>query len=116
MVGNAFRPTFSQEAGSARTPVDSGARQRLEDGGLVTVSGALTSGLKWVFGDLEDGEVKTLWGIMRRRRTTEPVLVIEDESNLSADSVHYCTMVDLEGYTRADVSKNRIAMTIEDWL
>ena len=116
IIGKAFRPLYSKETGSSRTPTDTGARNRLDDGGLVTVSGSLTCGFKWVFGDLSDADANALWGIMRRRRTTEPILVIEDDASLSAESVHYCTMNELEGYVRADPSKNRIAMTVEDWL
>lgn len=116
IVGNAFRPGFNKERGAQRTMIDSGTRTRLNDGGLSTVSGALISGYKWVFGDLTDAEVKKLYGIVKRRRTTEPLLIIEDATALSSESVHYCTLIDLEPYLRADPSQTRWALSAEDWL
>ncbi len=116
IVGNALRPSYNKEIGSIRQPLDSGTRTRLDDGGLTTVAGSLISGYKWVFGDLTDAERKKIWGIIRRRRTTEPVLVIEDADDLVEEGVHYCTLIDLEGYLRSDPTKNRWALSVEDWL
>lgn len=86
------------------------------DGSLSTVAGALINGFKWVFGDLSDAEVDTLWDIVRRRRTTEPVILVEDDNPLVVERVHYGTLIDLEGYLREDPTKSRWALTLEDWL
>lgn len=116
VIGNAFKPFYNKERGAQRVPLDSGTRTRLSDGSLSTVSGVLISGFKWVFGDLSEAEANALWGIVRRRRTTEPVVVIEDAENLSVEGTHYCTLIDLEGYLRSDPTKNRWALSVEDWL
>jgi hypothetical protein len=116
IIGKAFRPTYNKERGAQRVPLDTGTRTRLADGSLATVSGALVSGYKWVFGDLSEAEAKALWDIVRARRTTEPMLIIEDADNLSVEGTHYCTLTDLEGYLRDDPSKNRWALTAEDWM
>lgn len=116
IVGNALRPFYNKDRGAQRVPLESGTRTRLSDGSLSTVAGALISGFKWVFGDLSEAEANALWGIIRRRRTTEPVLVIEDDDSLSAESVHYCTLIDLQPYTRLDPRKTRWELSVEDWL
>ena len=117
VVGAAFRPFYNRETGATRVPFDSGSRERASDGTLNTVSGSLISGFKWVFGDLNDAEIKTLWGIFRRRRTTEPLVLIENNGDTITDaSVHYGTFVELEGYQRQDARKNRLALTFQDWL
>ena len=117
VIGKAFRPYYNRETGASRVPLDSGSRERANDGSLNTVSGFLISGFKWVFGDLSDAEIKTLWGIFRRRRTTEPLVLIENNGDTITDaSVHYGTFVELEGYQRQDAQKNRLALTLQDWL
>ena len=117
IIGRAFRPFYNRETGASRVPLDSGNRERASDGTLNTVSGSLISGFKWVFGDLSDAEIKTLWGIFRRRRTTEPLVLIENNGDTITDaSVHYGTFVELEGYQRIDARKNRQALTFQDWI
>lgn len=116
IIGKAFKPFYNKERGAQRVPLDSGTRTRLSDGSLSTVSGVLISGFKWVFGDLSEVEANKVWGIILRRRTTEPVIVIEDADNLSAESVHYCTLIDLQPYTRLDPRKTRWELSAEDWL
>jgi hypothetical protein len=116
IIGKAFRPFYNKERGAQRVPLDSGTRTRLSDGSLSTVSGRLISGFKWVFGDLSEAEVKALWGIIRRRRTTEPVVLIEDADNLSVEGTHYCTLTDLQPLTRIDPRKTRWELSAEDWL
>lgn len=115
-VGNSWKPTLPREDGAGRLPIDTGTRTELPDGGLATVPGVLRSGFRWVFGDLDHADLKKLWGIVRRRRTTEPVLVVEDVDNAVAEAVHYCTLVDLEAYERRDASKSRWALSVRDWL
>lgn len=116
IVGKSWKPLYPREPGTGRPPTDTGVRTRLDDGGLSTVPGKLLSGFKWVFGDLDPGELAKLWGVLRRRRTTEPLLLIEDPGELVAENVHYGTFVDLEAYERRDQSKSRFAMSFEDWV
>jgi hypothetical protein len=116
IVGKSFRPLYNKELGPQRTPLDTGTRTRLSDGGLSTVSGRLIRGFKWVFGDLSEAEAEAVWDIVARRRTTEPVIVIEDSDRLSNSSFHYCTLTDLQPYTRLDPRKTRWELTAEDWL
>lgn len=114
-VGKSFRPAYPHEPGAGRPPLDSGARQRLDDGSLAVVSGRLISGYRWVFGDLGPGDLAKLWGILRRRRTTESVLLVEDPSPAVAEGIHYGTFADLDSYERRDADKSRWALTVEDY-
>ncbi len=116
IVGKGWKPLFPREPGTGRPPLETGTRTRLDDGGLSTVPGTLLSGFKWVFGDLDPGELAKLWGLLRRRRTTEPLLLIEDPGDLKAEGVHYGTFTELESYERRDQSKSRWAMSFEDWV
>ena len=116
IVGNSWKPTLPRELGAGRLVADSGARTRLEGGGLASVSGSLVSGFKWVFGDLDDADLAKLWGIMRRRKTTEPIVLIEDPGALVVEGVHYGTLVNLEGYERNVQSKSRWVLQMEDWI
>lgn len=116
VVGKAFRPTHGREPGESRVPFDTGVSARLGDGSLSTVSGRLISGFKWVFGDLLDADRKALWGIVKRRKTTRPILLIEDAEALSVESIHYGKFTELEPYTRLDPRKTRWAVSVEDWL
>lgn len=115
-IGDSWKPSFPREVGAGRPPLDSGARQRLDDGGLAVVSGRLISGFKWVFADMNPADLNKLWGIIRRRRTTEPVLLVEDPSPAVAEGVHYGTFAELESYERRDAEKSRMALTVEDWI
>ena len=116
VVGNALRTTHGREIGEVRTGFDAGVRTRLEDGGLTTVEAPFIEGFKWTFGDLSDAELKTLLGIRKRRKTTRPILVIEDGEAVVTESLHYCTFIELEAYNRLDPRKTRWALTVEDWL
>lgn len=116
IIGKSWKPSLPREYGAGRPPLDTGSRTRLDGGGLATVPGVLTSGFKWVFADLEDADLAKLWGIMRRRRTTEPVVLVEDPAAPTAESVHYCTLVELEAYERRQASKSRWALSVEDWI
>jgi hypothetical protein len=116
VIGKSWKPTQPREQGAGRPPQDSGVRTRLDNGGLATVPGSLLSGFKWVFGDLDQADLKRLWGIFRRRRTTEPMLLVEAPDEGYAEGLHYGTFVDLEAYERLDTSKSRWAMVFEDWV
>ena len=116
VVGRSFKPSFPREFGAGRPPIDTGVRTRLENGGLAAASGHLLSGFKWVFGDLNRADLKRLWGMFRRLRTTEPLILDEDPTENCAENVHYGTFIDLEMYDRQDTSKSRMAMSIEDWV
>lgn len=116
VVGKSFKPFYPREHGAGRPPIDTGARQRLDDGSLATVSGRLVSGFRWVFGDLDSPDLSKLWGIMKRRRTTEPVLLVEDPDPAVAEGVHYGTFAELDSYERRPAEKSRWAFTVEDWI
>jgi hypothetical protein len=116
VVGKSWMPSMPREQGAGRTPIDTGVRTRLDNGGLATVSGKLLSGFKWIFGDLDPPDLKRLWGIFRRRRTSEPMVLDEDPDEAVAEALHYGTFVDLEAYERRDASKSRWALSFEDWV
>lgn len=113
-IGKSWKPSLPREMGSGRPPIDTGIRNRLDDGGLATVSGHLLSGFRWVFADLDPADLRRLWGMYRRLRTTEPFLLIEDPEEAFAEGFHYCTFIDLEAYERNDASKSRMVMSVED--
>ncbi len=115
IVGKSWQPTYPREQGAGRVPVDSGVRVELADGGIAGVPGVLVPGFRWVFGDLDPADLRKLWAIHRRRRTTEPLLLVEETTDTKAEEVHYCTLVDLEGYERRDQSKSRWALSVRDW-
>ena len=122
IVGKSFRPSIWQETGGSfeqgagRPMIDSGSRERLSDGGLATVSGRLISGFQWVYGDLDSPDLAKLWGMFRRLRTTEPLLLVEGYGATVAEGVHYCTFASLEKYDRSQVNKSRWVFAVEDWL
>jgi hypothetical protein len=112
VVGKSFKPSKPREQGAGRVPKDTGARTEIDNGGIGTVSGFLKTGYKWVFGDLDPADLRKLWGMFKRLRTTEPFLLVEDPSEGYSDGVHWCTFIDLEGYERNDASKSRWAMYV----
>jgi hypothetical protein len=116
VIGRSWKPAMPREPGTGRPPQDTGSATRLEGGGLATVTGSLLSGFKWIFGDLDPADLKRLWGIFRRRRTTEPLLLVEAPDEPYAEGFHYGRLVDLEAYERRDQSKSRLQMTFEDWV
>lgn len=116
IVGKSWKPFYPREPGTGRPPIDTGVRTRLDDGGLSTVPEKKLSGFKWVFGDLDPSDLAKLWGVIRRCRTTEPLLLIEDPGALVAENIHYGTLTELEAYERRDQSKSRWAMSFEDWV
>lgn len=116
VVGKSWQPTWPREFGAGRPPLDSGSRSRLDNGGLARTQGNLVSGFEWTFGDLDSSDLKKLWGILRRRKTTLPMLLLEDTAALEAESIHYGTFVDLERYERREEGKSRWAAKFEDWL
>jgi hypothetical protein len=113
-LGKSWKPTLPREFGAGRPPLDTGTRTRLDNGGLATVSGHLLSGFRWVFADLDPADLKRLWGMYRRLRTTEPFLLVEDPEEGFAEGHHYCTFIDLEAFERNDASKSRMVMSVED--
>lgn len=115
VIGRSWKPTYPRELGAGRPMIDSGSRERLVDGGLATVSGALVSGFDWTFGDLDDADLAKLWGIFRRCRTTEPIVLIEDPGAPTAEGFHYGTLAKLERFERSIQSKSRWSLKVEDW-
>lgn len=118
VVGKAFTPTWNREWDSGRGLIDTGSRTRLPDGGLAAVDGVAVPTFEWVFGDLTDAELATLWALVRDRRTTRPALVVEDPEVSAglAERIHYGTFVNIEKYGRRQVGRTRWAFQFEDWL
>ena len=114
-IGKSFKPSLPRELGSGRPSLDSGSATRLDSGGLAVVPGSLISGFKWTFADLNSNDLAKLWGIYRRRRTTGPIILIEDPGTPVAEGCHYGRFVALDAYERSDVTKSRWAMQVEDW-
>jgi hypothetical protein len=115
VVGRGLKPSLPRELGAGRPPLDTGSRTRMEGGGLAIVSGALVSGFRWTFGDLSPSDLGVLWGLLRRRRSTGVIALIEDPEAPAAEQCHYGHLTNLEIYERSDTSKSRWSMTMEDW-
>lgn len=117
LVGKSWKPSFPRERGAGRIPLDTGSRQRLQDGSLAVVSGKLVSGFSWTFADLDYPDLAALWGIFRRRRTTERIVLVEDpEATVYAEEIHYGTLTDLQKFERNDATKSRWVLSMEDWI
>jgi hypothetical protein len=114
VLGKSFKPSQPREEGAGRAPADTGERSDLDNGGVATSPGFLRSGFKWVFGDLDGPDLKRLWGLFRRLRTTEPFLLVEDPTEGVAEGVHWCTFVELEPYGAFSTSKSRWALSVRD--
>lgn len=113
-VGKSFKPSKPREQGAGRIGKDTGVRTEIDNGGVGTVSGFLRTGFKWIFGDLDPTDLRQLWGMFRRLRTTEPFLLVEDPLAGFSEGIHWCTFTDLEGYERNDASKSRWAMSVSE--
>jgi hypothetical protein len=116
VVGKSYKPAQPRELGTGRPMTDTGVSARLELGGLATISGKIRSGFKWVFADLDPADLKRLGGFFRRRRTTEPMLLIEDPAENLAEGIHYGKFVNLVSYERRDQTKSRWEIEVEDWV
>jgi hypothetical protein len=99
VVGKGWKPALGMEFGSGRPPID---------------TGTLLSGLSWTFGDLDYDDLKKLWGILRRRRTTEPMLLVEDPSPAVHEGLHWGSFVGLERWERNQITKSRWVLNFED--
>lgn len=115
VLGKSWQPTYPREQGAGRVPTDTGTRVEMPDGGIAGVPGVLNSGFDWVFADLDPADLKKLWGVFRRRRTTEPIILVEETTGAAAEDVHYCTFVNLERFERRDQSKSRWSLSVRDW-
>jgi hypothetical protein len=114
-VGRSWKPSMPHEFGSGRLWQDGGSRTRMENGGLAVVRGDLLSGYAASFGDLDPADLRKIGGMLKRHRSTEPMLLVESPVQPYAEQVHYGTFVDIERYDRRDTSKSRWNIKFEDW-
>lgn len=118
VVGKAFEPAFNHEWQSGRGLDDLSPKERLPSGAMSVDPRAIVPTWRWTLGDLTDADLAALWGLVRRRGSSRPVLVVEDpEANAGLhERLHYGTLKDLQEYAREDPDKTRWEFTHEEWL
>lgn len=118
VAGKAFEPTYGHEWQSGRGLEDLSVKERLPSGAMSVDPRAIFPTWRWTLGDLTDADVATLWGLVRRRAASWPLLVVEDPEATAGlhERLHYGTLKDLQEYSREDVDKTRWEFTVEEWL
>jgi len=116
-IGLAFQATYGHEWGAGRFIEDTGSAERLFGGGWATDDGVATTGYKWTFGDLSADERERLFQLVRDRRTTRSLLVVEDPDRTAGlnERVHWGLFQRLEPYERLDPINTKWALQIGDW-
>jgi len=119
-TGLAFQPTYGNEYGSGRTPIDTGSREALFSGGFGTLRGIRKTAFTATLGDLLDAEVERLDDIFQDKGSTLPVLFIEGTdatgaAAATAEQMHWSVFQKLEGYERQAPAVTRWGLTFEEW-
>lgn len=118
VIGKAFRPTWNIETDSGRGIIDTGVGARRYDGGRQARPGVRVPARSWTFGDLDDSELRSLYGIVHRQGENGPVLVSEDPdfSAGATERIGWGCFTSVEQYARRDPGKHRWSLRFEDWL
>jgi hypothetical protein len=116
-VGLAFQPQWGQEWGAGRTLEDTGTAERLFGGGFGIDDGVAATGYRWTFGDLQPDEIRRLYQLVKDRRTTRSVLVVEDPDNTDGlnERIHWGLFQKLDAYERLDPLNTKWALQVGDW-
>lgn len=117
-TGLAFTPGWNFEDEAEGGFIDTGTRTRMPDGGIATVDGVAVPTWDFTFGDLTDEELAALKALVRNRRTTRPVLVVEDPAATAglAERIRWCLFTQLQKYGRRAASRNRWSLAVEEIL
>lgn len=118
VVSKAFEPAFGHEWQAGRGADDLSQKERLPSGAMSVDPRAIVPTWRWTLGDLTDADLETLWGIVRRRGVSRPVLIVEDPDTTTGlhERLHYGTLKDLNEYAREAPDKTRWEFAVEEWL
>lgn len=116
-LGAAFKTTWGTEWGAGRAIEDTGTAERLFGGGFGIDDGAVAGGYQWTFGDLQANELRILYQLVKDRRTTRSVLVVEDPDQTDGltERVHWGLLRKLDTYERLDPQNTKWSLQIADW-
>jgi hypothetical protein len=116
-VGRNFSPLWGHEYGSGRAIEDTGTATRLSGGGFGIDEGVAIGGYQFTFGDLQPDEVRRLYQIVKDRRTTRSLLIVEDpeQSDGLNERIHWGLLHSLEAYERIDPMNTKWSLKIRDW-
>lgn len=116
-MGFAWQAEWGHEWGAGRTIEDTGSSERLFGGGWATDDGVAASGYQWTFGDLQPVEVDKLYAIVKDRRTTRSLLVVEDPEQTDGlnERLHWGLFRKLDAYERLDPQNTKWSLQIGDW-
>lgn len=115
ILGKAFER--HRELGGGRMPLDTGARQALNDGGFGVGSGVVKSVFSFSFIDLSDADLSELWAIAATVGLRRPVVVVEDADLALGrnEAIHYGVFERFQPYARQEPGTSRWAFSHEEW-
>jgi len=116
-LGLTWQAQFGHEWGAGRTIEDTGSSERLFGGGFAIDDGVAAGGYQWTFGDLQPDEVRRLYQIVKDRRTTRSLLVVEDPDQTDGlnERIHWGLLRKLDAYERLDPLNTKWSLQIGDW-
>lgn len=117
MVGLRFQA--GHERGAGRQLIDTGSKERLQDGGIAGEDGVLLASLRWRFIGLSDAMRRRLWALAWSRGERTPVLVIEepDSELLGANErIHYGTFDRFDAYERQNPDETAWGLSMTEWV
>jgi hypothetical protein len=114
-IGSMF--THPYAFGSGRIPIDMSRVSDLQDGGYGIDEGAMKTGFRWRFIDLDDAKRELLWSLVSRRGISKPVVVIENTTAtpLTDAAVHYGRFEKFEAWERANAIDTVWALSMVEW-
>lgn len=116
-VGLALQFQYGTEWGAGRSIDDTGTAERLFGGGFGIDDGVAAGGYQWTFGDLQPDELRKLYQLVRERRTTRSVLVVEDPDQTDGlnERLHWGLFRKLDAYERLDPLNTKWSLQVADW-
>lgn len=116
-LGGTFSSTYSQEWGGGQFVEDTGTAERMKGGGFAIDPGVATTGWQWTLGDLTNPERRQLMQIVKDRRTTKTLLVVENDDRVDGlnELIHWGLLRKLEPYERLDPLNTKWGFQIQDW-
>lgn len=117
MIGLSWATEWGHEWGAGRFIEDTGTAERLFGGGFGIDEGVAAGGYQWTFGDLQPAETEFLYQLVKERRTTRSVLVVEDPDQTEGlnSRIHWGLFSKLEPYERLDPLNTKWSLQVKDW-
>ena len=118
-IGQRLQPLANIDIGAGRKIDDLSTVTDLPDGGIAVWRGAKVSSWRATWGNLEDGELDTLWTILRLVGFSDPVLAVEnpDPNDLDLHArLHYGQLRGVDYFQRTQTDKSEIELIVRGWL